>query len=98
MANTKNDNIESVTFKKDLNGKILFHSYSNKIRKENNNNLNGNNTINYLKKYMDYNNKDLNSITLKNSLINKSNNYNSFSYIFDKNNNDVEKSNNCIIY
>ena len=98
MANTKNDNIESVTFKKDLNGKILFHSYSNKIRKENNNNLNGNNTINYLKNYMDYNNKDLNSITLKNSLINKSNNYNSFSYIFDKNNNDVEKSNNCIIY
>jgi hypothetical protein len=98
MANTKNDNIESIAFKKDLNGKILFHSYSNKIRKENNNNLNGNNTINYLKKYMDYNNKDLNSITLKNSLINKSNNYNSFSYIFDKNNNDVEKSNNCIIY
>lgn len=47
---------------------------------------------------MDYNNKDLNSITLKNSLINKSNNYNSFSYIFDKNNNVVEKSNNCIIY
>ena len=98
IANTKNDNVESVTFKKDLNGKILFHSYSNKIRKENNNNLNGNNTINYLKNYMNYNNKDLNSITLKNSLINKSNYYNSFSYIFDKNNNVVEKSNNCIIY
>ena len=37
---------------------------------------------------MNYNNKDLNSNTFKNSLMNKSNNYNSFSKVFDKNNND----------
>jgi hypothetical protein len=99
MTNTKNDNVESITYKKEPNGKLLFHSYSNKIRKENNNNLNENNTINYLKKYLDDNNKDLNSQALKNSLMNKSNYYNnSFSHIFDKNNNDDTKTNNCIIY
>jgi hypothetical protein len=98
MTNTENDNVESKTYKKDSNGKLLFYSYSNKIRKENNKNLNENNTINYLKKYLDENNKDLNSLALKNSLMNKSNNYNSFSYINDKNNNDDTNTNNCILY
>jgi hypothetical protein len=101
ITNTKNDNVESKTYKNDSNGKQLFYSYSNKIKKENNNNLNGNNTINCLKKYLDENNKDLNSIALKNSLMNKSNYNNSFSHIFDKNNNDNNddtKTNNCIIY
>jgi hypothetical protein len=98
ITNTKYDNAKSNTYKKDSNGKKSFYSYSNKIRKENNNNLNENNTINYLKKYLDENNKDLNSLALKNSLMNKSNYYNSFSYINDKNNNDDTKTNNCILY
>ena len=98
ITNTKNDIVESKTYKDDSNAKQLLYSYSNKIKKENNNNLNGNNTINCLKKYLDENNKDLNSIALKNSLMNKSNNYNSFSYINDKNNNDDTKTNNCILY
>ena len=99
MINSKNYNIEPRTVKKDSNRKILFDSYSNKIKKENNNNLKGNNTINKLYKYLDYNNKDLNSNASKNSSINKSNNYdNSFSNIFDKNNNEDERMKNCILY
>ena len=47
---------------------------------------------------MDKNNKDLNSIALKNSLMNKSNYYNSISNINDKDNNDDSKTNNCILY
>ena len=98
MLNSKNFNIKSRTSKNDSNGKLLFYSYSNQIKKGNNNNLNKNNAINYLNKYLENNNKDLNSNAYKSSSLNKSNNYNSFSSIFDKNNNDDERMKNCILF
>lgn len=95
---SKNEDIELKTLKNNSNGKFFFYSYSNKIKKQNNNSLNGDNSINYLNKCLDYNNKDLNSNALKNSLMNKSNNYNSFTNVFDKNNNEDESIKNCIIF
>ena len=98
LINSKNDEIESNTFKKNSNGKLLFYSFSNKIKKQNNNSANGDSSINYLNKCINCYNKDLNSNNFKNSLMNKSNNYNSFSNVFDKNNNDDESLKNCILY
>jgi hypothetical protein len=97
MVNSKNYNIEPRTIKKDSNRKKLFYSYSNQIKKGNNNNLNGNNEVNYLNKYLDYNKRDLNSNSFKNS-INKSNYDNSLSNIFGKNNNEDERMKKCILY
>ena len=97
MVNSKNYIIEPRTIKKDSNRKKLFYSYSNQIKKGNNNNLNGNNEVNYLNKYLDYNKRDLNSNSFKNS-INKSNYDNSLSNIFGKNNNEDERMKKCILY
>jgi hypothetical protein len=98
MVNSKNYNIEPRTINKDSNKIKLFYSFSNQIKNRNNNKLKANKTINYLYKYLDYNSKDLNSKTFKNSSINKSNYDNSFSNIFDKNNNEDERMKNCILY
>jgi hypothetical protein len=98
MVNSKNNIIEPRTVKKDSNQKKLFYSFSNQIKNRNNNKLKAKKTINYLYKYLDYNSKDLNSKTFKNSSINKSNYDNSFSNIFDKNNNEDERMKNCILY
>jgi len=99
IINSKNEDIESRILKKNSNGKLLFYSYSNKNKKQNNNSINGESSINYLNRDLNHNNKDFNSNAFKNSLMNKSNNYNSFSNIFNKNNNnDDESVKNCILY